>query len=92
MNVAAEIRQRLAALDPVEIQLADEIEQHRGHAGYQAGGSTHWRLSIVSPRFAGQPVVARHRMVYQALGNLMQNPIHALAITARSPDETKGSK
>jgi len=92
MNVAAEIRQRLAALDPVEIELADESEQHRGHAGYQAGGNTHWRLSIVSPRFAGQPVLARHRMVYQALGNLMQHPIHALAITARSPEETKGSK
>ena len=92
MNVAAEIRQRLAALDPVELELADESEQHRGHAGYQAGGNTHWRLSIVSPRFAGQPVVARHRMVYQALGNLMQHPIHALAITARSPEETKGSK
>jgi BolA protein len=93
MNVAAEIRQRLAALDPVEIELADESEQHRGHAGYQAGGNTHWRLSIVSPRFAGQPVVARHRMVYQALGTLMQHPIHALAITARSPEETtKGSK
>ena len=96
MNVAAnvedEIRLRLRALDPVLIDLADESEQHRGHAGYQAGGNTHWRLSIVSPRFAGQPVVARHRMVYQALGNLMQNPIHALAISARSPEETKGSK
>jgi BolA family transcriptional regulator, general stress-responsive regulator len=93
MSVAAEIRQRLAALDPVEIELADESEQHRGHAGYRAGGNTHWRLSIVSPRFAGQPVLARHRMVYEALGNLMQNPIHALAITARSPEETtKGSK
>jgi BolA protein len=92
MNVAAEIRQRLAALEPLEIDLADESERHRGHAGYQPGGNTHWRLSIVSPRFAGQPVVARHRMVYQALGSLMQNPIHALAITARSPEETKGSK
>ncbi len=92
VSVAAEIRQRLAALEPLEVDLADESEQHRGHAGYQPGGNTHWRLSIVSPRFAGQPVVARHRMVYQALGNLMQNPIHALAITARSPEETKGSK
>lgn len=88
MNVAAEIRKRLATLEPVKLELADESEQHRGHAGYQAGGSTHWRLSIVSPRFAGQTVIARHRMVYQALGNLMQNPIHALAITARTPEET----
>ena len=92
MNLAAEIRQRLAALEPVSIDLIDESEGHRGHAGYREGGGTHWRLAIVSPRFAGQPVVARHRMVYQALGNLMQNPIHALAITARTPEETKGNR
>jgi BolA family transcriptional regulator, general stress-responsive regulator len=92
LNVAAEIKNRLATLEPLEIELADESEQHRGHAGYQPGGGTHWRLSIVSPRFAGQPVVARHRMVYQALGSLMQNPIHALAITARAPEETKGNE
>jgi BolA protein len=92
MNVAAEIRERLAALEPVQLELKDQSEQHRGHAGYQAGGNTHWRLTIVSPRFAGQPVVARHRMVYEALGNLMQNPIHALAITARAPEETKGQR
>jgi len=90
VSIAAEIRTRLAALDPVELELADESENHRGHAGYQAGGNTHWRLTIVSPRFAGKPIVARHRMVYEALGNLMQNPIHALAITARAPEETKG--
>jgi BolA protein len=87
VNIAAEMRSRLATLDPSELDLVDESEQHRGHAGYAPGGSTHWRLSIVSPRFAGQSVVARHRMVYQALGNLMQNPIHALAITARAPGE-----
>ena len=92
MNLAAEIKQRLAALEPVSIDLIDESEGHRGHAGYREGGGTHWRLAIVSPRFAGQPVVARHRMVYQALGNLMQNPIHALAITARTPEETKGNR
>ena len=92
MNVAAEIRTRLASLDPVELELEDQSEQHRGHAGYQAGGNTHWRLTIVSPRFTGKPVVARHRMVYEALGGLMQNPIHALAITARTPEETKGQR
>jgi BolA family transcriptional regulator, general stress-responsive regulator len=88
-NVAAEIKSRLAALDPTELELVDESEQHRGHAGYRAGGNTHWRLAIVSPHFAGKPVVARHRMVYEALGSLMQDPIHALAITARAPEETK---
>ena len=92
MNLVAEIKQRLAALEPLELELIDESEAHRGHAGYRQGGGTHWRLAIVSSRFAGQPVVARHRMVYQALGNLMQNPIHALAISARAPEETKGSE
>jgi BolA protein len=91
MSVAASIRERLAALDPVRVELTDESAQHAGHAGWKPGGGTHWRLTIVSPRFAGQPTVARHRMVYQALGELMQNPIHALAITARAPEETKGS-
>jgi BolA protein len=91
MTVAETIRARLQALEPLALDLVDESEQHRGHAGYREGGNTHWRLSIVSPRFAGKPTVARHRMVYQALGELMQHPIHALAITARSPEETKGS-
>jgi BolA protein len=92
VSIAAQIRHRLSTLDPVELELEDESERHRGHAGYQPGGNTHWRLAIVSPRFTGQPVVARHRMVYEAIGNLMQNPIHALAITARAPEETKGKQ
>jgi BolA protein len=91
MSVAARIRVCLAALEPVALDLVDESAQHAGHAGAQPGGETHWRLSIVSPCFVGKPVVARHRMVYQALGELMHHPIHALAITARSPEELKGS-
>jgi BolA protein len=86
------IRECLAALEPVSLDLVDESAQHAGHAGAAPGGQTHWRLSIVSPRFAGQPTVARHRMVYQALGGLMQHPIHALAITARSPEEQRGNQ
>jgi len=91
VSLALAIRERLAALDPLNVELVDESSQHEGHSGARPGGETHWRLSIVSPRFAGQPVLARHRMVYQALGELMQNPIHALAITARTPEELKGS-
>ena len=90
MSVAAKIRERLASLEPLDLDLVDESAQHVGHAGHRPGGGTHWRLSITSPRFSGQPIVARHRMVYQALGELMQDPIHALAISARSPEETKG--
>jgi BolA protein len=91
LSLAPEIRQRLQALQPTELEVVDESERHRGHAGYREGGNTHWQVTIVSPRFTGASVVARHRMVYQALGNLMNNPIHALAITARAPEEAKGS-
>ena len=87
MSVAERIRARLASLEPQRIELLDESEAHRGHAGYREGGGTHWRLTIVAPAFSGQPTVTRHRMVYQALGDLMQHPIHALAITARAPEE-----
>lgn len=92
MTVAEAIRARLAALEPLSLELVDESAQHAGHAGARPGGNTHWRLEIVSPRFSGKPTVARHRMVYQALGELMQHPIHALAISARSPEETKGKQ
>ena len=92
MSVAETIRERLAALEPQALDLVDESEMHRGHAGYREGGGTHWRLAIVSARFSGQSTVERHRMIYRALGGLMQHPIHALAITARSPEETKGKQ
>ncbi len=82
------MRARLAALQPLALELVDESAKHAGHAGARPGGNTHWRVSIVSRAFAGKPMVARHRMVYEALGELMQDPIHALAIQARTPDET----
>lgn len=86
-NVAEEIVRRLQALSPTRLELEDESARHAGHAGAAPGGNTHWRLRIESAAFAGKPTVARHRMVYQALGELMQHPIHALAISARSPGE-----
>ena len=92
MSVANEIRSRLGALDPELVELVDESAQHAGHAGARPGGNTHWRLTIVSRRFDGKNSVARHRLVYEALGELMQDPIHALAITARTPEETKGKQ
>jgi len=87
MSIEAEIRARLAGLEPELLELVDESEKHRGHAGWRPGGGTHWRLRIVSGRFAGKTTVARHRMVYESLGALMQHPIHALAIEARLPGE-----
>lgn len=85
--VEGAIRERLAALGPIRLELADESARHAGHAGARPGGGTHWRLHIVCGRFAGKPTLARHRMVYDALGDLMQDSIHALAITARAPGE-----
>ena len=86
-DVGAEIRERLAALEPRSLELQDESGQHVGHAGYRAGESTHFRLTIVSEQFRGLSRVARHRRVYEALGPLMQNDIHALAVQALTPDE-----
>jgi BolA protein len=88
VSVEAEIRARLAGLEPELLELVDESEKHKGHAGWRPGGGTHWRLRIVSDRFIGKTTLARHRMVYESLGALMQHPIHALAIEARVPGET----
>ena len=87
MSVADEIRRRLNALAPSRLELLDESARHAGHAGAAPGGNTHWKLTIVSAGFTGNSTVARHRMIYQALGELMQNPIHALSITALAPGE-----
>jgi len=86
MDLSQAIRERLAALEPQSIDLLDETGKHAGHAGARAGGN-HFRLTIVSPRFSGKDQIARHRMIYAALGSLMQREIHALAIQALTPDE-----
>ena len=59
-------------------------------ADVQGDDGVHFEATVVCEAFAGKMPLARHRMVYQALGGLMQNPIHALAITARAPAEQKG--
>lgn len=86
MDLPDAIRGRLAALDPQSLDLLDESGLHIGHEGAKAGGS-HFRLTIISPRFAGRDTLTRHRMIYAALGPLMQREIHALAIQALAPDE-----
>lgn len=85
MNVADALRQRLAALEPTYLEIIDDSARHAGHAG--ARGGAHLLLTIVSPRFAGLATMARHRLVYGAAGDLLDGTIHALSITARSPDE-----
>ncbi len=87
MTVAEDIRRQLGALAPSRLELLDESAMHAGHAGAAPGGNTHWKLTIVSAAFEGKPTVARHRMIYEALGDLMRHPIHALSISAKSPGE-----
>jgi BolA protein len=86
MTVPDAIGQRLAALAPERLELLDESGQHVGHAGAKGGGG-HYRLTIVSPQFTGKSTLARHRMVYDALGPMMHHEIHALAITAIAPQD-----
>ena len=81
------MRERLAALRPSTLDLRDESGQHAGHAGARPSGGSHWQLTIVSEAFRGQSAVARHRMVYEALGDLMKRDIHALRIEAFSPEQ-----
>lgn len=87
MNTEQAIRERLAVLNPVALELHDESEEHAGHAGHRPGGGSHWQLTIVSDAFRGQSPVARHRMVYEALGDLMKRDIHALKIEAFAPEQ-----
>jgi BolA family transcriptional regulator, general stress-responsive regulator len=77
---------RLAVLNPTILEIIDESHKHAGHAGARDGGG-HYVLNIVSAQFVGNNTVARHRMIYSALGELMKREIHALTIQAHTPDE-----
>ena len=84
---AAAIRERLqAALQPLALEVVDDSHKHAGHAGARDGRG-HFGVRIVSVAFAGKAPLARHRMVYAALGELMETDIHALQIQALSPEE-----
>lgn len=77
--IADEMRDRLAALNPSWLEVIDESEGHRGHAGYRDGGQTHFRIRMASPAFAGLGRVQRHRLVHRTLGDIVPR-IHALAL------------
>jgi len=80
------MRARLAVLEPVQLEIIDESHKHAGHAGAREGGG-HYVVRIVSAQFAGKNTVARHRMIYSAMGELMKREIHALTIQALAPNE-----
>ncbi|WP_106640684.1 BolA family protein [Allosphingosinicella vermicomposti] len=86
--VAAEITKRLEeSLDPSHLIVRDDSEQHRGHAGHDPRGESHFTVEIVSTRFEGLNRVQRQRLVNQALAELLKERVHALAIKARAPGE-----
>ncbi len=86
------IRSRLEeALEPEELEIVDDSRRHAGHVGARDGRG-HFNVRIRSRRFAGKRSVERHRMVYAALGSLMQTDIHALALVALSPEDSDSSK
>lgn len=77
--IADEMRERLAALAPSKLEIIDESESHRGHAGYQEGGQSHFRIRIASPAFADLSRLQRHRLMHDTLGDIVPR-IHALAL------------
>lgn len=80
------MRRKLAVLASEKIEILDDTSRHAGHVGARSGGG-HYRLTIVSSRFDGLPVLARHRLVYSALGEMMNKNIHALSVKAYTPEE-----
>lgn len=82
-RIEALLRERLRA-DGVEV--IDESHLHAGHAGARSGGG-HFAVTVIAAQFAGATTLKRHRMVYDALADLMKNDIHALSIRAYTPAE-----
>lgn len=81
------IRERLeSAFAPASLDIIDESHKHAGHAGARGGG--HYIVRIVSDAFAGKPTIQRHRMVYDAMGELMNTEVHALSIKAETTEES----
>ncbi len=84
VRIEAKLRETLA---PERIEIVDESSKHAGHAGARSGGG-HFAVTIVSARFEGLNPIQRHRLVYEALGELMKTDIHALSVRALTPGES----
>jgi BolA protein len=85
MSRQQQLEQRLQTLNPLQCEIQDDSAMHAGHAG-NTGGS-HFTVYIVSEAFEGLNLIARHRVVFEAVGDMMQTEIHALSIKAKAPSE-----
>ncbi len=87
-QVRARIRSKLStALAPVRLEVIDESHHHKGHAGHHPEGESHFRVEVVSAAFAGKSRVERHRIVNGLLAEELAGRVHALAISAQTPEE-----
>ena len=75
------------AFDPARLEVVDESARHAGHAGARPEGETHFRVEVVSAAFQGLSRVARQRLIHQALAEELEGPIHALSLSALTPEE-----
>ena len=85
MNLIEIINTRLASLEPISLEIQDDSALHAGHKGNTGGG--HFSLTIVSSQFSQKSPIMRHRLVYQALADLIPQHIHAISILAISPTD-----
>ena len=85
MNLVEAIKTRLASLEPLSIEIQDNSALHAGHAGNSGGG--HFSITIVSSQFSQKSQIMRHRLIYQALTDLIPQHIHAISILAISPTD-----
>jgi BolA protein len=86
--VAQEMLRRInSSLSPSHVELIDDSERHRGHGGYNPAGESHFTLRVESAAFAGKSRVERQRLVHAALGDLLEERVHALSIKASAPGE-----
>ena len=88
MAMAEIIKSKLeAALAPQVLDIDDQSERHRGHAGYREGGESHFHLTIVSDAFLGKSRIDRQRLVHRALAEELKEEIHALSMSVKAPGE-----
>lgn len=89
MTLEARIREKLMiGLEPVRLDVINESEMHAGHRSSPGTGQSHFRVLVVSPKFTGQPRVARHRMVNALIAEELSGGVHALALSTYAPDES----
>lgn len=91
VSVKSQIEHKLeSSFHPEALDVVDESHLHAGHAGARPEGETHFRVTLVSPAFAGKSRIERHRMVNRALADELAGPVHALAVNASAPGEAGG--